>query len=250
MRVRSAQVNSLKENAVTLLDVSDSLARDLSELVFPAPITHVYNPLVYARAPHAQYLERYGAGQKEAILIGMNPGPFGMAQTGVPFGDIKMVRDWLGLDAPVGKPEREHPKRKIDGFACPRSEVSGTRLWGWARDRFGSPESFFKRFFVVNYCPLCFMEESGRNFTPDKLPAAIRAQVNASCDRALRSVVESLSPKYVLGVGHFAEARAKEALQGMEVVIGRIPHPSPASPAANRGWAAEAEKALAKMGIN
>jgi single-strand selective monofunctional uracil DNA glycosylase len=234
---------------MTLLDISDALARDLGKLAFAAPITHVYNPLEYARAPHAAYLERWGRAPKETILVGMNPGPFGMAQTGVPFGDIKMVRDWIGIHEPVGKPAREHAKRPIDGFDCPRSEVSGTRLWGWARDTFGVPEKFFARFFVANYCPLCFMEESGRNFTPDKLPAAERARVNEACDRALRRIVEMLQPKHVLGVGHFAEARAKIALDGLSVYIGRIPHPSPASPAANRGWAAEATKALHQAGI-
>jgi len=234
---------------MTLLEISDALAQDLRDITFNAPITHVYNPLIYARAPHAAYLNRYGKGPKEIVLFGMNPGPFGMAQNGVPFGDTAMVRDWLGINEAVTKPSPEHTKRPIEGFNCPRSEVSGTRLWGWARDTFGTPEKFFARFFVANYCPLCFMEESGRNFTPDKLPAAERAKVNAACDRALRRVVETLQPKHVLGVGHFAETRAKIALEGLDVNIGRIPHPSPASPAANRGWANEATKALKAAGI-
>ena len=137
----------------------------------------------YARAPHEQYLRRYGdARPSRVLLMGMNPGPFGMAQTGVPFGDVRMVRDFLGIEAPVARPPREHPARPITGFACARSEVSGTRLWGWARDRFGTAERFFERFFVVNYCPLVFMEESGRNRTPDKLPPA-RAPAAARCLR-------------------------------------------------------------------
>ncbi len=233
----------------TLLSISDALSDELRPLQFAAPITHVYNPLEYARAPHALYLDRYGRGPKEIVLVGMNPGPFGMAQTGVPFGEIAMVRDWMGINADVGKPALEHPKRPIDGFRCARSEVSGARLWGWARDAFDTPDRFFARFFGANYCPLCFMEESGRNFTPDKLPAAIRARVNMACDRALRATVELLRPNYVLGVGHFAEARARVALEGLSVKLGRIPHPSPASPAANRGWANECAKALATYGI-
>ena len=96
----------------------------------------------------------------------MNPGPFGMAQTGIPFGDVTMVRDFLGIDGAVGRPEREHPKRRVEGMACARSEVSGTRLWGWARDEFGTAEHFFGRFFVANYCPLVFMEASARNLDP------------------------------------------------------------------------------------
>ncbi|HKJ89152.1 MAG TPA: single-stranded DNA-binding protein, partial [Gammaproteobacteria bacterium] len=133
-------------------------------------MTHVYNPLDYARNPHRRYLERYGRGRREVLLVGMNPGPYGMVQTGVPFGDVGMVRDWMGIEGEVGHPRREHPKRPVEGFGCTRGEASGRRLWGWARDRFGAAEAFFERFYVANYCPLAFFEESGANRTPDKLP--------------------------------------------------------------------------------
>jgi single-strand selective monofunctional uracil DNA glycosylase len=142
-----------------------------------------------------------------------------------------------------------HPKRPVRGFACARSEVSGQRLWGWARARYGSPERFFARFFVANYCPLAFLEASGRNRTPDKLSAAEREPLYRACDTALRHSLEVLAPRLVVGVGHFAEARARDALAGTGIAIGRIPHPSPASPAANRGWAAQAERALGALGV-
>jgi single-strand selective monofunctional uracil DNA glycosylase len=176
-------------------------------------VTHVYNPLDYAWATHAQYLEFYGGAPKEVLFLGMNPGPWGMAQTGVPFGEVGAVRDWLGIDAEIGRPEHEHPKRPVTGLACTRSEVSGARLWGWARDLFGGPERFFDRFFIANYCPLAFLEESGRNHTPDKLPAA-------------------------------------ERLDDFDVTVGRILHPSPASPAANRGWSERATSELRELGID
>jgi single-strand selective monofunctional uracil DNA glycosylase len=232
-----------------LLEVADALERTLSKLRFAAPVTHVYQPLRYARAPFREYTLRYGRAPKEVVLVGMNPGPFGMAQTGVPFGEVGLVRDWLAIDAPVGKPDREHPKRPVEGFACTRSEVSGKRLWGFARDRFEKPEHFFARFFVANYCPLLFLEASGRNRTPDKLPAAERAPLEHACDRALRQTILLLQPRIVVGVGHFAEARARHALAGLDLQIGRIPHPSPASPAANRGWAQQAERAFALLGV-
>ena len=127
--------------------------------------------------------------------------------------------------------------------------MSGQRLWGFARDRFEKPERFFARFFVANYCPLLFLEASGRNRTPDKLPAAERVPLERACDAALRRTVGILRPRLVVGVGHFAESRARHALEGMDVAIGRIPHPSPASPAANRGWAEQAERALVALGV-
>jgi single-strand selective monofunctional uracil DNA glycosylase len=232
-----------------LVAVGDALARATAKLRFGAPVAHVYRPLEYARDSWVAYVEKYGRGPKEVVLLGMNPGPFGMAQTGVPFGEVELVRDWLRIDASVRRPRDEHPKRPVEGFACTRREVSGQRLWGFARDRFEKPERFFRRFFVANYCPLLFLEKSGRNLTPDKLRAAERAPLQAACDEALRRTVAILRPRWVVGIGGFAEARAREALAGADAALGRIPHPSPASPTANRGWSAQAERAFRDLGI-
>ena len=235
---------------MTLPSIIDDLLGGLDSLSFGPPATHVYNPLIYARKGHDAYIHRYGDAPKEILLLGMNPGPWGMAQTGVPFGDAAMVRDWLAIEAPIGKPEKEHPKRPVMGFDCDKREVSGSRLWGWAKDRFGMPDRFFDRFFVVNYCPLVFMEESGRNRTPDKLPRAEREPLFAACDRALRRTIAHFDPAWVVGVGAFAEKRAAAALGDSDIVVGRITHPSPANPRANKGWAADVEAAFAEMGIS
>lgn len=232
-----------------LVEISRRLAAEVDALSFAPPVAHVYNPLSYARVPHERYLERYGAAPKEVVLVGMNPGPFGMAQTGVPFGDPAFVREWLGIEGEVGKPDDEHPKRPILGFESKRSEVSGTRVWGWARDRFGTPERFFGRFFIHNYCPLVFMEASCRNRVPEKLPASERELLFAACDRALRDTVAVLAPQVVIGVGKFAEERARAVLDGKVPRIGRILHPSPASPLANQGWAGLVDLALADLDI-
>jgi single-strand selective monofunctional uracil DNA glycosylase len=179
----------------------------------------------------------------------MNPGPFGMGQTGVPFGEVHIVQEWLGIDGRIDRPSNEHPRRPVEGFACARSEVSGARLWGWAREVFGSPDRFFDQFFVANYCPLLFLEESGRNRTPNKLPAKERRSLFDLCDCALRETVEALSPRRVVGIGAFAEKRAERALADKDLRIGRVLHPSPASPKANQGWAAQAEKELEELGV-
>jgi len=234
---------------MSLVRIAKRLSRQLAPLQFAEPVTHVYDPLQYAWAPHKAYLERYGAGPREILLLGMNPGPWGMAQTGVPFGEVALARDWLGVQAAVKKPKVEHPKRPIQGFDCPRSEVSGARLWGWAKERFETPERFFERFFVYNYCPLVFMEESGKNRTPDKLPVAEREPMQALCDQALQDTIEALQIKLAIGVGAFAEARLKKVLAGQEVRIGRVLHPSPASPIANRGWAERANQDFEKLGV-
>jgi single-strand selective monofunctional uracil DNA glycosylase len=232
-----------------LRDIARRLRDEVATLRFASPVAYVYDPLEYAWAPHCQYLERYGAGHPPVVLLGMNPGPFGMAQTGVPFGDVEMVRGWLGIDAPVERPAREHPKRPVAGFGCRRREVSGQRLWGWARATFATPERFFAAFFVANYCPLAFVEASGRNRTPDKLPRVEREPLFAACDRALQAMVARLRPAHVVGIGRFAAERAAAALGGAIVKVGVVPHPSPASPAANRGWDAQMRRALHDLGV-
>ena len=234
---------------MSLLAIDRRLAGDCDALSFGPPVDTVYNPLSYAWEPHARYLERFGSGPKEIVLLGMNPGPFGMAQTGVPFGDPTFVREWMGIEGAVEQPPKVHPKRPIVGLGNTRAEVSGTRLWGWARDRFGTADAFFARFFVLNYCPLVFMEETGRNRVPEKLPKPEREPLFEACDRALRDALAHLRPERVIGVGKFAESCLKRILRGDGPTIGRILHPSPASPLANRGWAEAAEKELRAQGV-
>ena len=235
---------------MSLKRITDDLVADLDGLTFGPPVTHVYNPLIYARAAWDLYCEKYGQGPKQVVMVGMNPGPWGMSQCGVPFGEIAAVRDWMGIDTPVGKPPNEHPRRPILGFDCTRSEVSGRRLWGWAKDNYGRPEAFFQRFFIANYCPLVFMEgPNGRNRVPEKLPKAERAPMFEACDRALRRTVELLEPEFVVGVGKFAEKKARAVVGDLDVSIGSVPHPSPASPLANRGWAPLMTAALGDAGV-
>ena len=170
-----------------------------------------------------------------------------MAQTGVPFGEVNSVRDFLGINEKVKQPEYVHPKRPILGFDCPRSEVSGRRVWEWAKQRFDTPESFFNEFFITNYCPLCFMEEGGKNRTPDKLNPEERDAVFDVCDVALRKFVKELEPSKIVGIGGFAKKRAMKTLNRSDIET--ILHPSPASPIANRGWAPQIEKQFEAMGV-
>ena len=227
------------------------LAKDVDRLKFQPPVTNVYNPLDYAWAAHEFYLQKYGDSKKRVVFLGMNPGPFGMTQTGVPFGEIAAVRDWLKITAKIGKPAHENPKRPVEGFDCLRSEVSGRRLWGLFKERFGAPEKFFAEHFVANYCPLVFCEVSGANRTPDKLPPAEKNPLLEICDDHLLRVLEILEPEWLIGVGDFAAKRGKGITEKMKNPprIGRILHPSPASPAANRGWAQKATEQMIALGI-
>jgi single-strand selective monofunctional uracil DNA glycosylase len=235
------------------LDRLESIVADLVNalrpLRFGPPVTHVYNPLEYAREPLRQYHAKFASTPKEVVFLGMNPGPWGMAQTGIPFGELNAVRNWMQINAPVGTPTKTHPKRPVMGFSCTKREVSGRRLWGWAQKEFQMPSHFFKRFFVANYCPLLFIEKSGRNRTPDQIRVAERKPLEEICDHALRRTIEYFKPRYVVGVGKFAEKRARIALDDHKVKIGVITHPSPANPQANRGWESLIVKQLAALGI-
>jgi single-strand selective monofunctional uracil DNA glycosylase len=241
----------LKSIAVSrqLIAAAQKLAARVDALKFKAPVAYVYNPLTYAWPAHELYLRKFGGGKKRVVFLGMNPGPFGMVQTGVPFGEVAAVRDWLKIRAPIGRPAKEHPKRPVLGLDCPRSEVSGRRLWGLFAERFGRAEKFFSDHFVANYCPLAFCEAGSRNLTPDKLPAGEQARLFTVCDEHLRRVLEILEPEWLIGIGGFAVDRGRLDCENTRIRVGQILHPSPASPAANRGWAKAVTRQLVESGV-
>lgn len=238
--------------ADALLAATEELRKAVNNLRFGPPITHIYNPLDYAGAPYQLYIERFANSPKRVVFAGMNPGPFGMTQVGVPFGAIPAVRDWMGIEAPVGKPPREHPKRLITGFSCEKVEVSGRRLWLelFAR-KFPRAEDFFKEHLVLNYCPLVFMTETGANFTPDKLRVAERKSLEAVCDVHLRRALEVLQPEWVVGIGVYSKSNLARIIPGMPRPprLTRIIHPAPASPIANREWPDNPQAKLEAEGI-
>jgi single-strand selective monofunctional uracil DNA glycosylase len=244
--------------AQALIEAARALSDTVDGMRFPEPVAHVYNPLTYARRAHELYLKRYGNTRKQVVFVGMNPGPFGMMQTGVPFGEIAAVRDWMGICEPVDRPAHEHPRRPIEGFDCARSEVSGRRLYAWAEQTFGEASHFFARCFVLNYCPLVFLEVSGRNYTPEKLPVVSLAPLQQACDEHLRRALAALDPQWVIGIGSYArqciERVLAESAEGPAAAsrtprVGQVLHPSPASPAANRGWAQAAQAQLTALGV-
>jgi len=233
----------------SLIAAAQRLSASASKLKFGPPVTHVYNPLEYAWRAHELYLRRYGNTPKRVIFLGMNPGPFGMAQTGIPFGQIATVRDWLGINAKVDRPRKEHPKRPVLGFDCHRSEISGERLWGLFVKRFHIARNFFREHIVMNYCPLAFIEETGRNRTPDKLASREREKLFAICDDHLREVVQIFEPQWLIGIGEFAAKRANTVCPDPPPRIGQILHPSPASPASNTNWAGVVTTQLVQLGV-
>jgi single-strand selective monofunctional uracil DNA glycosylase len=235
-----------------ILRAARALALEADRLSFAKPVAFVYNPLRYAREPAEDYLGTYAARCKRVFILGMNPGPWGMTQTGVPFGEISVARDWLGVRGKIGRPGIEHPRVPVLGLDCRRSEVSGRRLWGLLAEHYGSAEAFSRDAFVSNYCPLLFLDGGGRNLTPDKIARTDREALSALCDRFLTVQIQALQPRWLVGVGRFA-LKCLEALvprlPGVQARITSIPHPSPANPSANRDWVAQARARLEGDGI-
>lgn len=233
-----------------LLEATNRFREAIGELTFSSRVTYIYNPLEYAWEPYKRYLEKYADPPKRTVFFGMNPGPWGMAQTGVPFGEIDAVREWLGIESAVGRPGTEHPKRPVTGFDCPRREVSGKRVWALMQERFGTPDRFFEDHFIANYCPLLFFDEGGKNITPDKLVKEDREELYRLCDAHAAELIAIFSPRFVIGFGKFAGSRLEAVVaSGTGIKVFSILHPSPANPRANRGWAEQVTAELEAAGV-
>ena len=218
--------------------LSEACNRGKKRILKHKSVAHVTNPLDYAWEFHEQFIDKWSEFGATTLLLGMNPGPYGMAQTGVPFGATAMARNILQIEErDVQTPLGAHPKRPIEGLSMERQEVSGTRFWSMLSDHYGSTEAIFSNIFVVNHCPLLILGETGRNVTPVDLPKSTIEPVLRACDRHLKSVVDIMGIETVIGVGNYAKKRAQSVLNGVH--IDAMWHPSPASPLANRNGGAD-----------
>ncbi|MBP11933.1 MAG: single-stranded DNA-binding protein [Euryarchaeota archaeon] len=231
-------VQKLLRAASSLRDDADVFGEELTS---SGTVDCVYNPLSYAWEVHKRYIEISGDKGARAVMMGMNPGPHGMGQMGIPFAATSMVRDILGISGiDVNQPSVIHPKRPVIGLDYPREEVSGTRIWGLLSETYGGADEIFGKVFLVNHCPLMLLDgERGSNITPDKIYGDTAKGLLRRCDEHLVEVVEILDADVVIGIGKFAEKRARDALDGSEVEVRGCWHPSPASPLANRNGGAD-----------
>ena len=223
-------------------DLTDALLKDCKQ------IDWIYNPLDYAWTPHKEWIERFSGNGANTLLVGMNPG-HGMGNTGVPFGCPEQVRDFLNITGlEVHQPPRIHPKRIVYGLECPKAEVSGRRIWTTLAEHYGTPEAVSRDLYIVNHCPLWMFNEAGQNITPDKLTGHAAKNLKKICDTHLHTVVLAMGIKRVIGVGRYAQKQAAALFD--EIEVDWVPHPSPASPFANRNGGADWRAAFKeKIGI-
>ena len=228
-----------------LIEAASGLRDDVGplgeKLVEEGRIDVCYNPLNYAWNVHEEYLRRMGGLGAKTVVLGMNPGPHGMGQMGIPFAATSVVRDLLGISGiPVNQPNTPDERRPVIGLDYHKEEVSGTRLWGLLSEQYGDAESIASRVFLVNHCPLMlFSGPRATNITPDKIGGGTAKALIERCDEHLSQVVEILEANRVIGVGKFAESRARDALKEQSVEVTGCWHPSPASPLANRNGGAD-----------
>ena len=231
-------VGQLIRSAASLRDDVRPIGR---RLVSEGSVDVCYNPLDYAWDAHEAYLMQMGGSGARTVILGMNPGPHGMGQMGIPFAATSVVRDLLGITGiPVNQPEAADLRRPVVGLEYPREEVSGTRLWGLLAEHYGDAGAIASSVFLVNHCPLMlFSGPRAANITPDKVGGKSAQALLERCDQHLREVVVALDAQRVIGVGRFAESRARSALTDDAVEVVGCWHPSPASPLANRNAGAD-----------
>lgn len=271
-----------------LLQKTRDLAAVLDTFRHPAGVSHVYNPLSYMATAHEAWLSRYvqyGECDEVAVtpspylILGMNPGPWGMVQTGVPFGDVPNAGKLIGVrdgstpftaQIPCGvslpaifKPQLDgiqlHPKRPVQGFACTRVEASGDRLWGGLATVWGLLDAVLDDCFAMNYCPLAYFSgEAGENVTPEAFikagpyrDEAYAQELDDVCGAYLRTVMRAMDTKVVLAIGRYAERKAKIAasMVANKPAVVYLTHPSPLATRNAEQWAEMARTTMQAAGV-
>ena len=174
-----------------------------------------------------------------------------MVQTGIPFGEINTVKNYLKISGEIKSPATENPVLLVKGYAATRSEVSGKRLWGMISETFPRAEDFFANNLIFNYCPLFFSTISAgkrTNLTPDKINKTDRDALYSICDDFIITAARLLTPQFIIGIGGFAQQRLTKIFSGQSYQIESILHPSPLNAQANKDFNGLARKKLYELG--
>ncbi|XP_054745917.1 single-strand selective monofunctional uracil DNA glycosylase [Anastrepha obliqua] len=225
------------------------LNNTLQDIVRPVSITHVYNPVEYASGLHCAYLQKFLDGPKRVMFVGMNPGPNGMGQTGVPFGNILTVRNEMSLSGSVQQPPSVHVKRPVRGFECSIEEPSGVRIWSlFKKLAGGSLNTFGRQCFVHNFCPLIFYDNAGRNITPSELKGDYKEKIGKECLDVLDLELDLVKPEILVAVGLYMYGMVSRSRHAKDLKIYKLPHPSPRS-LNNQNWPEKAEQLLLELDL-
>jgi len=253
-----------------ILAASDRLSERLAALP-PVGDLVALDPTRYCRSAWAAYLQmaaRLGC----VLVVGMNPGPHGMAQTGVPFTDPWIV-DELDLQAPrADVPPADipavgswrHRSHRARGVLGSKREESAKRLWpllreicapyaavGPSADKIAeATRRVCNEVLLVNALPICWLDPAGKNVSAEQVekraPAQVREGLRDLVNEWLQAVADILRPAAVIGVGRWAREFVTDLDVDHFVEIpfrDGIKHPSP-SAGSEAAWRAEAEPIL------
>jgi len=136
----------------------------------------VWNPGLYGEPWHSRFRRCYPPAARPLVLFGLNPGPYGMAQTGIPFTDIRRLVS--ALPALVAELRNAGKRLEVPGLA-PVSlppylsrtfEASSVRVYRFLERSWGDAERGWREVVAANPCPLLFIDtETGKNRTPADL---------------------------------------------------------------------------------
>jgi single-strand selective monofunctional uracil DNA glycosylase len=220
----------------------------------------VLNPGRYGERWHARFRRAYPMSPRPLLVFGLNPGPYGMAQTGVPFTDLKRLesalpglwKDLVASGEPVTRPGLAPPS--LARHLTRTFESSSVRVYRFLERAYGRPELALREVVFVNPCPLLFIDpETGANRTPADLPRALRARKAAELVHAFEELrratvleaVAELEPRGAILLGRDVAAAVGEALRaalGARSVV-EWEHPARAVPETwSRGLADELRK--------
>lgn len=228
----------------TLLGFSKTLVQSLQKIDIGQFTNDIimYNVLDYAWDAWEQYITQYAKGTAHTLVLGINPGPHGMVQTGIPFGNISTVQHYLNIQPNIQHDKiSPHPRRPVLGLTYTREEPSGKLLWGTIQEMYPNPNDFFSDFFVLNYCPLAFFsnDEKASNLTPDKLPKIYQSHIEILCSKHLAQYLVGFQITRILAVGKYTQQIAGKVLEGggldilmpkQKIEVQYLTHPSPLNP--------------------
>ena len=218
-----------------LLAAASRLRHELRGLRFGPPVSHVYDPLDYARRGYESYVRAFANAPKRVLFVGMNPGP---VRDGADRRAVRRRPDGARLAAASRRRSAgRRPSTRSD--RCRASRVRAARS---AAPASGAPSRSASASRSAS-SPTTSSRTTARSRSsrraaaiarPTSCPSASARRCFAPATRTCAGWCAALEPEWVIGIGAFAEARAREALPGARV--GRITHPSPANPRAQENW--------------
>ena len=205
----------------------------------------VWNPQLYGLPLYRRFAAEHLPHARGGIVaFGLNPGKYGMAQTGIPFTDVtRAARVGIAIEPPGLAPASLRPFLKSY-----RVERSSASVYGLLDEAWGSPREGWRALWAVAPCGLLFLEKDGENVTPADARLARRDDVRELRLRVIRESIAAAKPRGVLLLGQDVARVAAEALAAEDVLV--VDHPVARGPG-RRGpawWAQTVTEAVRKKG--